>query len=79
MFMPSFGLCQPQSYENNDVMQVLVWNDPVLSIYREIVFNNAGTLLLGGALVGDENLIDMSNRGREIDVPPSFLLIPLSS
>lgn len=47
----SFGVNQPKP-DDEDVTE-LVWNDPINSIYRKLIFNKAGTKLRGGILVGD--------------------------
>ena len=47
----SFGVNQPGP-DDTDVTE-LVWNDPINSIYRKLIFNKAGTKLRGGILVGD--------------------------
>jgi nitrite reductase (NADH) large subunit len=47
----SFGVNQPKP-DDKDVSE-LVWNDPVNSVYRKLIFNKAGTKLRGGILVGD--------------------------
>jgi nitrite reductase (NADH) large subunit len=47
----SFGVNQPRP-DDTDVTE-LVWNDPINSIYRKLIFNKAGTKLRGGILVGD--------------------------
>lgn len=76
----SFGVNQP-SPDDEDVSE-LVWNDPITSVYRKLIFNKAGTKLRGGILVGDASDYDtlhqlaVSDIEEELPVAPALLLAP---
>jgi nitrite reductase (NADH) large subunit len=74
----SFGENQPPA-DDKDVSE-LVWNDPINSIYRKIIFNKAGTKVRGGILVGDAGdytkLHRLFQTGEELDPAASATLLP---
>jgi len=78
----SFGVNQPK-HDDLDV-QEMVWNDPFGGVYRNLIFNKAGTKLRGGILVGDASdyaqLHKLSVGGEDFpdDVTAAMLLPPPS-
>lgn len=77
----SFGENQP-SPDDPDVTS-LTWNDPLLGIYRKLIFNKAGTRLRGGILVGDagdySRLHALAVKGSDLPENPATLLTPPSA
>ncbi len=61
-----------------DVSRSLVYEDPFGGVYKKLVFDNAGTRLLGGVLVGDADdygmLSVLAKSGDELPCPPADLL-----
>lgn len=77
----SFGVNQPKP-DDDDVTEI-VWNDPLASVYRKLIFNKIGTKLRGGILVGDAGdytkLHKLAITGDTLPVPPGELLCPPSA
>ena len=77
----SFGVNQPKA-DDKDVTEI-VWNDPLASVYRKLIFNKAGTKLRGGILVGDAGdytkLHKLAMSGEELQISPGELLCPPSA
>ena len=78
----SFGDNQPAK-DDTDVTE-LVWNDPINSIYRKLIFNKAGTKLRGGVLVGDASDYSALHKlavGQDVVLTenPAMLLAPPSA
>ena len=78
----SFGVNQPGP-DDKDVNE-LVWNDPINSIYRKLIFNKAGTKLRGGILVGDASDYSVLHKlavgdNAVLTDNPAMLLSPPSS
>ena len=78
----SFGVNQPKP-DDADITE-LVWNDPILGVYRKLIFNKAGTKLQGGILVSNASdystlhkLAVGSGDQEPLDGNPALLLPPL--
>ncbi|KAG5182777.1 hypothetical protein JKP88DRAFT_164241 [Tribonema minus] len=57
----------------------LVWNDPFAGVYKKLFFNNDGTRLLGGILVGDATdytqLLAYTKSDKDLPMSPAELLM----
>src|SRR5262249_6176663 len=62
--------------------RTLLYEEPFGGVYRKLVFNEEGTRLLGGILVGDASdygtLLGLVKSASPLPVPPGALLAPRS-
>ncbi|CAM9426633.1 unnamed protein product [Chrysoparadoxa australica] len=66
-----------------DDVNTLIWNDPFEGVYKKLLFNAAGTRLLGGVLVGDASdytsMLGYTKIDADIPMSPQAMLVGSSA
>lgn len=83
---PLPGSKRPSRKSGNEdgqpLVKALTYRDPFSDVYKKYLFTPDGKYLVGGMMVGDckdyVKLVSMCNKGKELEQPPSELIIGAS-